>query len=225
MEVIEHNENRLVIGTDFVLYVLNPSSVLVVLAIAIGICIFTFNASDLLFPLSTFGSVALVIFVAWVVASGETIFDCTFDKASQVISTRLRAAWRLGIHLNKKIPFHEVTGLLLVTPGRGKPTLHLQLKSTSYPFAGNVTAQLAEDVCDFLGTPLIIEVGRERVTRLPFKANAEDVGISATPCPKCGAPLPRIYPGLSNVKCTHCGMTMLLEWNEKLTSFRSRTVE
>ena len=222
MEIKEQNENRIVLQTDLIFYVFKPEYFLSAFAwIIIGILIF-YPMPDMISFLPPWWMVMIVVIVVWAIASGETIFDCTFDKRSETIFAKTRAPWRMGIPLSKKISFHDVKGLLLFASERGKSTLQLQLKSTTYPFVSGGTAQLAEDICDFLGVPLIIDMGSERVTRIPFKATAEDVGITATPCPKCGAPLPRIYPALQNVKCAHCGMTLLLEWNEKLTSFRTK---
>lgn len=222
MEMKEQNENRLVYETDFVLYIFRPENILIVIAFVVF-----FIGSIPSGPTFRIPFWWIFVFIAvfvWAIVNNEIIFDCTIDKESEVILAKVRAAWRLGIPRIIKISFHEVNNLVLQKTGKWDPKLYLQLESKTISFAGKGTAQLAEEISDFLEVPLYIELESERVTRLPFKANAEDVGISATPCPKCGAPLPRIYPGLNNVKCTHCGMTMLLEWNEKLTSFRSRPV-
>lgn len=222
MEIKEQNENRLVLETDFVLHIFKPEYIFGAVAWAIFGMSSLFSDPESPKFLPPWWMVTIIVIVVWAIASGDVIFDCIFDKNSKTIFARTRAAWRLGIPVNKRIQFHEVQRLLLNASGRGKSTLLLQLNSKTYPFAGSATALLAEDMCDFFGVPLIIDLGSERVTRLPIRATTEDVGISATPCPKCGAPLPPIYPALQNIKCAHCGMTMFLEWNERMTSFRSR---
>ena len=40
-------------------------------------------------------------------------------------------------------------------------------------------------------------------------------------CAKCGAPLPHIEPGMYNVKCSHCGMTMVVTWSEGKISYKA----
>ena len=220
MEIKEQNENRLVIENSLASFLFTPQTMISgIFLIFYLLAIFADPKKREVIPFLIV--VAIVGIVIWSLIVGGMIFNCIFDRETETVLAQTRVPWQLFISHNRKIHFQDVKSLLFKKSGRDNPKLFLQLESASIRFAGEGDSKVAEAIADFLGIPLYIELDNERVTRLPKALTDDDVTVTVTFCSKCGAPLPKIYPGQKNVKCTHCGMTMFLEWNEKLTSFKS----
>ena len=220
MEIKEQNENKLIIENRLTDSLLSPRMLIVFMSSSV-LLLFLFLAPGTRQSIPFLIGLAIAVIAIWSLSTSAMIFNCTFDRETETILVQTRSPWQFFIPRTETIHFRDVKGLWFGKQEKTSPKLELLLKSTSIRFAGEVESKFAENIADFLAVPLYIKIDNERLTRLPKALTDKDVKATVTFCSKCGAPLPRIYPGQKNVKCTHCGMTMFLEWNEKLTSYKS----
>jgi hypothetical protein len=221
MEVKEQNENKLVIENSLATQLTSPEAILGFIG---GSVLLLFMLISLEYrPMLPFLVVAGIIGVLfWVVAAEGVIYNCVFEKETETILADIRTPWPIWVSHITKIPFRDVDSLTLKKTGKENPKLLLHLEATSIRFAGKGESYTAERISDFLGVPLYIEIDNERVTRFHQTA-ADDTGkVTPTFCIKCGAPLPPITAGMMNVKCAHCGMTMVISWSEGKISYKAK---
>lgn len=172
-------------------------------------------------------AIVAIVIVGWfilLVLSDECAYYTVFDKDTQKITFTLRYSVYLWFPRTRKLHFEKLAALVLHNKDNNedrKLTLSLRLKSgTEIPFAGTASVKCAEQVSKFLRIPLKINVEGETITHMPWVSDKEST-LFPTPCAKCGAPLPHIEPGMYNVKCSHCGMTMVITWSEGKISYKA----
>jgi hypothetical protein len=67
---------------------------------------------------------------------------------------------------------------------------------------------IAGQVSHFLEIPLLIDLGaEERLIQIP-QAFSADSHVIPLCCPRCGAPLPDIRPGMASLRCGYCDTNM-----------------
>jgi DNA-directed RNA polymerase subunit RPC12/RpoP len=220
VNIKKQNESKLITENSLTDYLLSPQMIIAFMGSSVLLLFLSIDPGTRKFIPFLIG-LAIAVIVIWSLSTSAMIFNCTFDRETETILAQMRSPRQFFIPRTETIHFRDVKGLWFGKQEKTSPKLELLLKSTSIRFAGEVDSKFAENIADFLAIPLYIEIDNERVTRLPKALTDKDVKVTVTFCSKCGAPLPRIYPGQKNVKCTHCGMTMFLEWNEKLTSYKS----
>lgn len=154
--------------------------------------------------------------------SEKNAYKTTFDNQKQTIITTFRSAWTLWTPDRKEIPYKNLLGLYLSKSENTTLQLRLSLRGEGrVSFAGTASADCAEKLSGFLKIPLIVELDNQRITKMPWISNKEGT-LFPTPCAKCGAPLPAIESGMYNVRCNHCGMTMVITWSEGRISYKAQ---
>jgi hypothetical protein len=168
----------------------------------------------------------LLILAGWLllaVFTEEKAYNTIFDKDFQTIRTTLHSPWTFYISQKKVFQFKNLVSIVLSNSDEDNQILYLIFKgNTQISFAGTATVECAEKISMFMKTPLIIEVGQEHITHMPWISDKEGTPFP-TPCAKCGAPLPPITAGMMNVKCSHCGMTMVISWSEGKISYKAKS--
>jgi hypothetical protein len=131
------------------------------------------------------------------------------NKKSLVITKR----WALTFWLPRKIyySFREVKSITFGSNQETEKQLAVNFKNKEQEiFAGSATIKDAEKIGIALHVPLNIDVSGEMISYIPW--DTSEAEVIPTPCMQCGAPLPKITHEMRNVKCDHCGMTMVIEW-------------
>ncbi len=168
----------------------------------------------------------LALFGLWIVAaiSGEeAVFHCLLDRERQMATLTYRAPWSMWRPSRERIPLKQITAVLFSKTEKDEPKLSFaQTSDDPINLAGGATAKAAERISRFLRIPLRIELGDERITHIPWSANGT-ASLVSTPCASCGALLPPIQPGMKSIKCEHCGMNMIIQWQEDEFSYRKQT--
>jgi hypothetical protein len=167
----------------------------------------------------------IIVVIGWFLISifteNEIAYLTNFDKDAQKITMTLRSPWTLWMPQKKTFRFKNLITISLSKVDEKSPKLYMLFKGdTQIPFAGSASATCAEKISKFLKIPLRVELDNERITHMPWVSDKEGVPFP-TPCAKCGAPLPAIEPGMYNVKCSHCGMTMVITWSEGEISYKA----
>ena len=166
----------------------------------------------------------VIIIVGWfllLVFSDENAYHTVFDKDTQRITFTFRSSVNFWFPRTRKLQFEKLAALVLENVEEKGMKLSLLLKSgTEIPFAGSATADCAEQISKFLRIPLRIKIESETITHMPWVSDKEGTPFP-TPCAKCGAPLPIIEAGMMNVKCGHCGMTMVITWSDGSISYKA----
>jgi hypothetical protein len=222
MEVKERNESTLVIENSIAMQLSSPEAILGFIGGSVLLLYMLIDPETRpMLPFLVIAGIVGVMF--WVGGAEGVIYNCVFEKGTETILADIRTPRPIWVSHITKIPFRDVDSLTLKKSGKEYPKLLLHLEATTIRFAGKGESYTAERISDFLGIPLYIEFDNERVTRLP-KTAADDTGkVTPTFCIKCGAPLPHIETGMKNIKCSHCGMTMVISWSEGSISYKSQS--
>jgi hypothetical protein len=220
MEIKEQNENGLIIDNNLRDYLLSPMALIVFMSSSVFLLFLSLAPGTRQFIPFLIG-LAIAVIIIWALGTSAMIFNCTFDRETETILAQMRMPRQFFIPRTETIHFRDVKGLWFGKQEKGFPKLELLFESDSIRFAGEVETKFAETVADFLGIPLYIEIDNERVTRLPKTLTDDNVKVIVTFCSKCGAPLPPIEAGMMNVKCNHCGMTMVISWSDGMISYKA----
>jgi hypothetical protein len=167
----------------------------------------------------------VIITIGWFllqVFSDENAYHTVFNKDTQIITFTFRSSVNFWFPRTRKLLFEKLAALVLENVEEKGMKLSLLLKSgTEIAFAGTASADCAEQISKFLRIPLRIKIESETITHMPWASDKEG-SLFPTPCAKCGAPLPHIEPGMYNVKCSHCGMTMVISWSDGKISYKAQ---
>ena len=151
----------------------------------------------------------------------EEAFRCVVDKDLQTATVTFRAPWSFWIPRIRKFPLNQVIGVIFRKDENDEPKLFFKKEAGELiPFAGSTTAKIVESISSFLQVPLHIELGRERITHVPWNTS-DSASLIPTPCASCGAPLPKIEANMKSVQCRHCNMNMVIQWQEGRLSYRA----
>ncbi|MEW6242182.1 MAG: hypothetical protein AB1564_15375 [Chloroflexota bacterium] len=166
----------------------------------------------------------VVLVVGWLLLSifiKEKMYRTIFNMSTQTLTTIIRSPWTLWIPRKKNVKFDDLTGITLKKPDGENVRLYMTLQGNIWSaFAGTASVKSAEKISRFLKIPLRIQMEEEIITHIPWVSDKEGTPYP-TPCTKCGAPLPTIEPGMMNIKCSHCGMTMVITWSQGGISYQA----
>jgi hypothetical protein len=175
-------------------------------------------------PTAAIIGLGVIILLGWFLLSisyPELVHETAFDRDTQTITMTLRSPWTLWVPHTKVITFADIIGINLKLGEDEQATLHMRLKEKIWVrFAGTTSMKSAETISKFIKSPLRIQMNNEIITHIPWSDDKQATPVP-TPCAKCGAPLPIIEPGMTNLKCSHCGMTMVITWNEGKVSYKA----
>jgi len=171
----------------------------------------------------------VLIIIYWILIpsfqGNENAYLAIFDRNARTITLTMRSSWRLWKPEKKILQFADLVLVVFSKDDENNTRLALVMKGKKhFPFVGAASVECAEKVSRFMRTPLRIVLGNERITHLPWVDEKEGTPVP-TPCEKCGAPLPVIAPGMMNIKCSHCGMTMVISWSEGRISYKAAPVK
>ena len=221
--IVKQHENKLEVvpdGWEAFIDILVPARK----GIWIGFLILVFAAQEgwMAFIIASI----VVILMIWLFVSIsfdiENAYQAIFDRDAQIMTVTSRSPWLIWLPRKKTFQIKNLAYITLSKSDEKSPRLCLFFKGgLEITFAGSATADAAETISRFLKIPLRIEMDEQRITHMPWVSDKEGNPLP-TPCAKCGAPLPLIEAGMKNIKCTHCGMTMVIEWNGDRLSYKAR---
>jgi len=150
------------------------------------------------------------------------VFYCLIDKSNKIITISKghpRLFWRPTKAIYK---FEDLKSITLGGDDDMERKLSFGLRGDyGVTLAGSVSVTTAETISKTLQIPLKLKFGDEYLVHVPWEPNRKS-NLIPTPCLSCGASLPKIDKGVQSAKCSHCGMTMVVQWEKDRFSYRKQ---
>jgi DNA-directed RNA polymerase subunit RPC12/RpoP len=173
--------------------------------------------------------ILLIAVIWWVLISlfwGNTeVYIASIDRRRQFLT--ITEKWQLTFWVPKtrNFPVKNIKEIVLGNYFETEKRLMINFKSGYQAiFTGSAGIKDGEKISTALQIPLQIDLSGERITYIPWDIQSIS-SLTPTPCTKCGAPLGKILPDMKNIKCDHCGITMIIEWRGQKLSYKPRNDE
>jgi hypothetical protein len=148
------------------------------------------------------------------------VYFCRFDKLTRKMYLIKRDPFTFWFPRKSAFQFDGLASIVFSENIDNEKKLTLDFKNDEQiSFAGSASMRIAEAVSNTLRIPLRIRLGDEYIVHVPWMSGAS---LIPTPCLSCGAPLPKIEFEARNAKCSHCGMTMVIQWEKDRFSYRKQ---
>jgi hypothetical protein len=199
MQIKNRDENSLILELDFIEDFIKPVNFLLFFGFVFLIISTFANTADL----SLFNFfLAILVLVILISIQGEGVYQCKFTKPRNTVIMVIHSPLMLWFPQSRELPLDNINQVKIL--------LHTKT-GRAYALAGKGTAEVAEAISQFLEIPLHVQLDSEIIIQIPEKLRV-DLQLLSTPCPSCGAPLPKIEQNSTSVRCSHCDMTSIIRW-------------
>jgi hypothetical protein len=218
---IKESQNLVTITTDFsesiFVFFWNAGKGIIWWVIFLGFIVISTRGFELVIGL------VVVLPMGWLLISmffgDNEIHTAQINKNKKSLTIVNRWPLTLWIPKITKYSLQEVRSLTFGSNQETEKRLAINFKNNEQEiFAGSATIKDTERIGIALHVPLNINVSGEMITYIPW--DTSEAEVIPTPCMQCGAPLPKITHEMKNVKCDHCGMTMVIEWHDGRMSYK-----
>jgi hypothetical protein len=160
---------------------------------------------------------ALFLLFGWLLFVAYPAQDCLFDKRFGSVTIAERSARRFFRPRVRTFPAADISAVVLSRGGMGETRLAIAVDSgksfslTPVSQRGESAAGTGEILAEFLAKPLYVNIGFERIIRMPAGSSAEALAVPLN-CAKCGGRLPAVKHGTDGLACPYCGTNMRIMW-------------
>jgi hypothetical protein len=162
----------------------------------------------------------MFLVLGFLMLAGNPAQECVFDKRSGNLSIVSRPIWRLFLPETHTYSLREITEIVLYEGGLRELSAAIVLASgkrvlLTPAFKGKpAVAHAAQNLCEFLNIPMQINLGMERILKVPAGLSTAARLVPLT-CAKCGGRLPAITREKDDVWCVSCGTNLRVVWERK----------
>lgn len=229
MRIVRRNAEEIRLTTGFTKLI--PLYGFALFPVFIGVACLVFSGRQLLWeasqgmlrPSDGIRAAAAILFAAlfllfgWLVFAAYPAQDCLFNKRSGTVMIAERSARRFFRPRVWTFPAADVSAVILGRGGTGETRLAIAVNSgetfslTPVFQKGVSAARTGEILAEFLAKPLYVNVGTERIIRMPAGSSAEALAEPLN-CAKCGGRLPAVVRGADGLACPYCGTNLRIMW-------------
>lgn len=218
---IEEKGNKIIVKADgfdgYVGFFVNSFKGFIYLAVAL------FLIATLANGIGKYIAIIAILILGWEAMSlffgSDEAYDCFIDKEEKTITVTTRTPAIFWIPRRYKYKVQNIKSISFGNYSETEKRVRLNFNSgEQIIFVGSAAAKIVEKISYHLQVPMQIELGDEHITHIPWEVGESE--IIPTPCASCGAPLPKIDHHAQNIKCTHCGMTMVIQWQDGKMSYK-----
>jgi hypothetical protein len=229
MRIVRWNADEIRLTTGFTELI--PLYGFALFPVFIGVACLVFSGQQLLWEASQgmlrssdgIRAAAAILFAAmfllfgWLVFAAYPAQDCQFNKRSGSVTITEQSARRFFRRRVRTVRAADVSAIILGRGGMGETRLAIAVASgesfslTPFHQKGESAARTGEILAEFLAKPLYVNIGNERIIRMPAGSSAEAFAVPLN-CAKCGGRLPAVKHGTDGLACPYCGTNMRIMW-------------